>query len=391
MKARLLICLLPLGAMFAPTAVAQPKSATFNEIVGTNFQRWDANKDGKLSPHEIAVLVLDPKVTGAEAAAVAAIHHYFFLRSRDEDRKSVTLTKKELLAPEGGKFNHHDGSPDVFHFPKTFHACGNLIHKASHKIFAGESPRLEGIHQKKVGDCYIISVVGASVCVDPARIKQMIHPRKDGSCEVVFGSGQRIVIPKLTDAQIAHGTAAVDQGLWLTVLEEAYAQVRFADETKRRPDDLALDTIAHGGNEVFTIRLLTGHASSILHLNKPKDPDALLHKVRETLKTGQAGKLLMACSVHFDKNAKPDVRPPAINTGHAYGILSFDEKSDKVVVWNPHANNFTPLKQPPGLENGYPTKGGRFEVPLRDFVQIFESITYETNQPAKERETEKKK
>ena len=48
------------------------------------------------------------------------------------------------------------------------------------------------------------------------------HQQSDGSCEVVFFSGEKITVPKLTDAQVALGSSAGNQGLWLNVLEEAY-------------------------------------------------------------------------------------------------------------------------------------------------------------------------
>jgi Calpain family cysteine protease len=385
MKKRLLF--LFIAVSLPTTGAAQSKNPTFRDIVAADFQRWDANKDGKLTPEEIDVLVVDPKITGNEAAAVASIHHYFFLRSRDEDRKSVVLHKKDLLSHEGAKFKHHDGTPDVYDFDNRFHVAIDRIRTASRKLFVGDAPRLEGIHQTSVGDCYLISIIGACVHTDAAKVKQSFRPHKDGSCEVVFGSGQRVVVPKLTDAQIAQGTSAHDQGLWLTVLEEAYGQIRFADETKpRRPGDIALDSIARGGTMLTAIHVLTGHRTDLINLKRAKDPDATLQRVREALRTAIAGKLLMSCDTRA-----ADPRIPGLGGNHAYGILSFDEKHDKVVVWNPWGNEFAPAKQPPGLTNGYPTKGGRFEVPLREFVQGFFTVVCETNLPAKQVEAEKDK
>jgi hypothetical protein len=48
-----------------------------------------------------------------------------------------------------------------------------------------------------------------------------------------------------------------------------------------------------------------------------------------------------------------------------------------VRVWNPHGNNFTP-EGPDKLQNGYTTKTGQFDIPLKDMLQRFSDITFET-------------
>ena len=62
---------------------------------------------------------------------------------------------------------------------------------------------------------------------------------------------------------------------------------------------------------------------------------------------------------------------------HAFSILGFDKENDMVHVWNPWGNNFTPTG-PDGVENGYTTKTSRFDIPLKDMVQVFKDITFET-------------
>jgi hypothetical protein len=69
-------------------------------------------------------------------------------------------------------------------------------------------------------------------------------------------------------------------------------------------------------------------------------------------------------------------KPPNINGKHAYAVLSFDKKSDKLTLWNPHGQTFKP-KGPDGMENGYTTSKGRFEIPLADFVRIFNGLSFE--------------
>jgi hypothetical protein len=67
---------------------------------------------------------------------------------------------------------------------------------------------------------------------------------------------------------------------------------------------------------------------------------------------------------------------------HVYAVLHYDEKKRHVTVFNPWGNDFTP-KGPPGPANGYLTERGKFTVPLEEFHQIFNSISYEIDKPKK--------
>jgi hypothetical protein len=65
-----------------------------------------------------------------------------------------------------------------------------------------------------------------------------------------------------------------------------------------------------------------------------------------------------------------------------FGVLGYDPARRMVRVFNPWGNHRTP-NGPPGVENGYVTRNGIFEVPLKEFVQVFNGITYETDNPLK--------
>ena len=69
-----------------------------------------------------------------------------------------------------------------------------------------------------------------------------------------------------------------------------------------------------------------------------------------------------------------------IPPNHAYAIFGFDAERDMVITWNPWHNDFTP-KGPSNRENGYARKKGVAEIPLADFVQIFNTLQIETDQP----------
>jgi hypothetical protein len=77
-----------------------------------------------------------------------------------------------------------------------------------------------------------------------------------------------------------------------------------------------------------------------------------------------------------------DGLPPGITTHHVYALLSYDPEKDTVTLWNPHGNRFFP-KGTPGMQNGWPTTGGKSSMALADMVRVFMTVIYETVPPAR--------
>jgi hypothetical protein len=228
--------------------------------------------------------------------------------------------------------------------------------------------------QGTLGDCYFVCVVGAALHTHRQRFKQMFHPQEDGSCELVFLDGKKVTVRKLTDAQIALGSSAGEQGLWLNVLEQGFGQVRSAKDPKKAPGDIPLDLISQGGDPQETISILTGHKSEFFAVLKHAKELEATKKLRETMIAGTKGRRLMSCGTPNEKVQLP----PGVIGGHCHAVLGFDPAKDTVHVWNPWGNNFQPKKEPAGLVNGYPTKDGHFDVTLADFVRIFGYFECET-------------
>lgn len=89
------------------------------------------------------------------------------------------------------------------------------LQTAPRQLFTKEHPSLEGIAQGHLGDCYFIAGVGAAVHRDPEIVRRLIISRTDGSYEVRFRNGRHIHVPLLTDAELALGSNAGHQGIWL--------------------------------------------------------------------------------------------------------------------------------------------------------------------------------
>jgi hypothetical protein len=356
-------------------AAARKAPIDISQNIQADFQNWDSNHDGQLDLRELNAAIERPAVTGLDAAIAVAFRRKLNADiKQDEDVGGLTAAQAAAAANE-------------IPFQRQVKAIEAHIHKVSRVLFLPTDPNLYTFHQGPVGDCYLMSVVGAVVFRDQKVIRSMIEPRTDGGFVVHFASGRNITIPPLTDGELVIGSPeGSSHGIWMGVLEQTWAQltreVRQQKTGKTIEDDESLDTdlIGHGGNPGPVIGRFTGHKASNAAIGKWSRQDS-------NTVTNRTEKLLT--SLTMDHRIIVAVTPHTVNKklpvphGHAFGVISYDTSRRMVRMFNPWGNNHKPAG-PPGLENGYVTEHGFFEVPVGEFVQIFSSVEYETQTPFKD-------
>jgi hypothetical protein len=372
------------GVLYFPSiAVGQtqvPATATaeFVTEVEKHFGTWDKDKDGKLSSQEIDELVANPVIKGKAAAAVAA------LKRADRSSKYAVppLTRAYFQSMAKLKGAEKQNHPD---WGGMYVSSLRRIEKTNRALFVSGMPQLETMHQGRLGDCYFLAPVGAALHRNPASVKGMFRTQSDGTIEVRFANGRKVCVQPITDAELGLTSSTNGDGVWLNTLEKAFG----ASRNERLPEDKqknsTTDLIAKGGSSRPVIEMLTGHKARGMSL-RPKnkkehteaEANALMAQLRPILTKAQQEKRLVCCGTAGTSEA--EMRVPGINGKHAYAVLHFDAAKDEVEVWNPHGNTFRP-KGDTGLKNGYPTKAGRFTMPLRDFVRAFAGVSYETGEP----------
>lgn len=408
MRIRLHLLVL-LGLLLPAAAFAQGSRATarsFAEVAVEAFDEWDGDDDGTLSAAEIDQLVVAPKFKGEYAAALAAMKLVVrstkvappvlsldFLRHRSKEPAGELLPGDQPSAPEpaspGAK---KPESPDITRpapraarppasLERRYQSALRKIRSAKDDLFADGTPDIDRSRQGPLGSCFFIAGVGAFVHRDPEALKAMFRTAASESggvlYTVTFGDGRAVTIPALTDAQRGLTSSAGPDGLWLTVLEQAYGALRMQSRPESRRTLEASDALARGGSLGTTLRALTGRVieRTRLRANADTDPE-LAGKVAVSLAAAMKDRRLAGASTG---SATP--LPPGVNGKHAYAILGFDESTGVVRLWNPHGNTFRP-KGEAGLERGYGTRGGVFEVPVTEFVRIFDSLVIESDRPA---------
>jgi hypothetical protein len=155
-------------------------------------------------------------------------------------------------------------------------------------------------------------------------------------------------------------------------LEKAYRRILAATEHPDRQD--RPNIYDKFGPSKLTIQILDGHEAHNVALKEIRPGSPQLATLRNELITAQREHLLIKAGTPAKKST------PGITPDHAYAILGYDGDTDTVHIWNPHGNNFTP-NGADGLQNGYTIKGGQFDIPLRDLIQIYDEVTFETQTP----------
>jgi len=373
----------------APDPKQDPKSAPdFIDVVQANFARWDLNHNGALSPEEVDRCVVEQSIKGDEAAAIGAIKTmlrmgYFV--------PPLTLEYFQTAAPKPKKAKESEtaersevrmfGGPN---WNKGFEVARKRIADPNRDLFRSSVVDLKQFKQGALGDCYFVSMIGALVNKQHDAVKRMITVQRNGDLKVAFADNETIVIPPLTDAEIATSSTTGEEGTWVAVFEKAFGTLRQAQFPEDHKEGVATDAIAFGGTMLTTIRVLTGHDSEEFAIKSSvqksgngeykfqlrAQPQELARMTREKLKAAIQKKKLVGAGTY------PEDLPPGIPDRHAYAIIGYEAQGDQVVIWNPHGNTFKP-KGAPGLANGYPTEFGVFKVPMKDFVNIFGTLEIE--------------
>lgn len=339
----------------------QKPTLTFQQVVIKHFSKWDANRDGKLSGEELVKRIESPATKGTEAAAVVALYRAWQQATTDKTALPP-LTLAGLLEPN---------DKSVARISSSYVTYWQRMQGARRHLFPEQGPGLKGFHQGKMGDCYFLSTIAMLAHQRPAALRALVRERPGGGFEVKFGNGRHTVVRSVTDAELAIGASAREQGLWPIVMEKAYGQLQAA---KVKPGSLpegAVDRMGHGGDGQWTIEAVTGHKAgfvSIKRLPAAKKASA----VHEVLAKSTPRKMVVVAATGMSSKV-----PPGMSSGHDYGVLDYDVKCRVVQVWNPWGHVYEP-KGPAGLKFGYPTQQGRFEIPLNEFVQLFVSLYYET-------------
>ena len=318
----------PRGALQGPTSTAPreaprvvalpPIAQKFLAAVRTNFSQWDLDHDGRLTREEIELDMQDARITGEAAAALAALKigaTKFDSLAETRAFSTADIDEMERTLRGGRKLDAN--------FVGYFSVGLKKLDETPRELFAHGLPHLTAMRQYFTSDCYFLSAAGAVAETNPTALVRLITANRDGTFMVRFPGQPPVRVSAPTDAEIATYTAAKD-GVWLSVLQKAYAVVRIRMEPKQAKTHEPLDSVGFRLGSTNVMELFTGHPSRAIRLAGESDAGVsgpMVTQVRAALRT-----------------AFRDHRAVTASKGHhAYAVTAYDAAADLVTIHNPYS------------------------------------------------------
>jgi hypothetical protein len=199
-----------------------------------------------------------------------------------------------------------------------------------------------------------MSVVGALINERPNDLVRLIQANNNGTYTVHFFQQPPVTVSCPTPAEISAFNTDSSDGLWFPVLIKAFGKFKL-DSHWRIPDgpveqiDPFEAAVIKGGRAPQVVALLTGHATKVFSTQK----------IAQDLR----GK--------FNRAFKEHRLVTAGVPGHIMTVIAYDNKSDRVQIWNPW-----------GTDNFYKVLDskmthGMMWIPTAEFIERCHHVAFE--------------
>jgi hypothetical protein len=304
----------------------------------------------------------DARIKGEAAAALAALK----IGATQVDKLAETrdfsvadIDEMERTLREGRKLDAN--------FVGYFYVGVKKLEDTPRELFAQGQPHLTAMRQYFTSDCYFLSAVGAIAETNPTTLVKLITTEGAGTYVVRFPGQPAVRVASPTDAEIATYTAAKD-GVWLSVLQKAYAHVRIRMEPKEAKTRQPLDSVGFRLGSTNVMELFTGHPSRAIRLGAESDKGAtgpMVTQVRLALRTAFRDRRAVTASMSH----------------HAYAITAYDPAADLVTIHNPYnAAGFETLPEGNKVRR---TDDGFFTISTAQFASSFYYVRVEQGSRAR--------
>jgi hypothetical protein len=298
------------------------------------FAKVDADRNGTLSTAELTKAMRSPDYKQGQAAAVGAMHRYVD-DIEDLSNDERFLETKGITQQDLNQFDKLKIDSDLGGKVRGNYSWGKVtIQRANRELFPKGTASITGtaVEQGSLGDCYFLAGVSGLAAIKPEAIKQMITANQDGTYTVTFPGRKAVTVTAPTDAEIGQYVISGQNGLWLNVLEKAYAQSRNDSRLFAKGD---MYKAIEGGYGKQSIRALTGNAADMSRIS-------LLSHSQLLAKVSQAqadGRLMTIATGHpFGRST---TKANGLPTGHEYTMMGYDATTRKYQIRNPWATGGT--------------------------------------------------
>ncbi|MBC7542452.1 MAG: hypothetical protein H7338_06955 [Candidatus Sericytochromatia bacterium] len=315
-------------AQIDPAAAAKAPDTAFTKQARTVFAKVDTNSNGQISRKELDVAMTSPTFQKLDAAAIGAMHKYAG-DIEDLSKDERLLETSGITAKDLDQFDRLKTTSELHsHVEGTFSTARYKINKAERQLYAQGDKSVSGhaIEQGSLGDCYFLAAVAGVAATKPDDIRKMITANDDKTFTVQFPGRKPVTVTAPTDAEIGRYASSGKSGLWLTVLEKAYAKTRNSARVFAKGDDYRAII---GGFGKQGIKTLTGLSSSTSRITLMSTSQLVAQVNRATLE----GRVMTISTGH--PTGRSETKANQLPTGHEYTLLGYNAETGKFSIRNP--------------------------------------------------------
>lgn len=348
--------------------------SSFEGRIRKNFDTWDVNKDDHLSAYEANKALLDKNVKGEDAAAAVALKMTLGSTedlSNDEiGPENDGLTRADLDEYARRRARGKDGV--VKDVEGWYAGARRKIAHQTRELFP-EQPSASAVKQGSEGNCHLLAAAASMATHDPDGLKKRVAANADGTYTVKFGD-DKVTVDAPTDGEIGLYSSSGKNGLWLPVVDKAYAKknlegMPYIIREGVRSESVPPQDLVGGAGTGHGIEVLTGNDT---------DSDLTMFTrastTRRKLESAMADKRLVTAGIRkeipFTDQQEDSTGLPM---GHAYTVIGYDRSTDMVTIRNPWG--YGEVRSSEGARDG--KDDGVFSMTVGDFDDAFSDISYE--------------
>lgn len=360
------------NALFGSSSGNSPVNHSVKNFVDNSLEAFndiDKDNDGYLTKSELNSALHSSSFKQGKAAAVVTMYKLIddieeFSNDEWGDENSG-ITRKDL-----NKVLHSsEDNQQAKKMSSRYFSTEGDINKTNFSFLPDglSSIRPDHIEQGAIGDCHFLAAIGSIAEKNPERLKDMITDNTDGSFTVTFPGKDPVKVDQPTHGEVGLYSTAGQDGLWLSILEKAYAKHNYDNAWIGYENEY--DHVGGSFLGKHGMATITGNGTNADNLSVTS-----LSTLRSRLTHAMNNDLAVTTNLRKSLNPFGDGRRQGLPMGHVYSILNYNSSTDEVTIRNPWG--YAELTNSDGhAKDG--VNDGEFTMSLEDYADTFSFILYE--------------
>ncbi len=341
----------------------------FKNWVQSHFSEIDGNHDGFIDKNEAARAMQNPSYKFEDGVCVATLYRCLD-QLRDFHNDGLFSDKTGVSSKDLDEFSKRPSTDEGRKTVKTAISVfiSVLNNATTRDLFspAGKDPRPVDVQQGFLNDCFFNAVAAGIVSMDPGLVKSMVEeigslPVGKRKFRVTLPGIGPVIVSEPTDAELGSYAMGTANGIWMPVIEKAYAHSQAPAGTT----DTAQFSLMEGSNTGGGFKALLGGDFRPQSID---DYPAAHLAIRNAMNSKHP--VMLGISKYASGNTY------SLEKEHLYAAIAYDPEKQEITIYNSVGT------EPSGAAF-VDTKGnavdGIFSMPLKEALKIFTHIQIADN------------